>query len=576
MISNEIATSASFRENIEYNLYGNKSELKRETAGSTPEVRETSLTSEPEGTSAASMSQKSAWYVARNLITDDLEAATRIMEATAAPSRAKKCAYHFSIDWHVDEEKDLTPERAIAAADDILERLELENHQALYFWHTDADHPHMHVVVNRVDEQSLKAHDMWKSKEKLERATHEVAREMGFMEVAGRHNDLPFEPNKTKGAPQTKEERIHTDDLKPWVKEDIQGIKDKFRASLHDSWNWTELNASLAAQGLEIRTKGQGLIITDGTHFTQFSKMGKDVRHKGKFGLEQKFKISFEDHQELERNQALSNEERMAEWAAGIDKVADDQTNTREVDARLYDLMEAMDRLGDFEKRLVVQKSAATVMWTQEKIRFQEKLLKHARTILESHNTKFNEMLVEIYQDPEEAEKAVRDLYSQNQLQEAVRASGVKKERWKVIIDKIIGKQREVAKKLGKKNSERRKQADRFEKMLFYRLQKIREAENRITERRRQVVQAKFDCRAKKKEHKKNLEQRESLQNLKDAATRQTTKDLIYNSELPWKERVKMLNTWDALQEKDKNKDKEQEQELDQDRSREQNDGMDR
>lgn len=547
MIANEIATSASFRENIEYNLYGNKSEPNP---------------------------NKSAWYVARNLITDDLEAATRIMEATAAPSRAKKCAYHFSIDWHVDEEKDLTPERAIAAADDILEHLELENHQALYFWHTDADHPHMHVVVNRVDEQSLKAHDMWKSKEKLERATHEVAREMGFMEVAGRHNDLPFEPNKEKGAPQTKEERIHTDDLKPWVKEDIQGVKDKFRASLHDSWNWTELNASLAAQGLEIRSKGQGLIITDGTHFTQFSKMGKDVRHKGKFGLEQKFGLTFEEHQELERNQALSNEEKMAEWAAGIDKVADEKINTPEIDARLCELMQAIERMEDFEKRQVVQRSASTVMWTQEKVFYQEKLLKHARSILESHNTKFKEMLVEIYQDPEEAEKAVRDLYSRNQLQEAVKASGVKKERWKVMIDKIMGKQREVAKKLGKKKSERRKQADRFEKMLFYRLQKIREAENRITERRRQVVQAKFDYRSKKKEHKQKLEQRQSLQNLKEAATRETTKDLIYNSDLPWKDRVKMLNTWDALQEKDKNKGKDQER--DKDRSREQNDGMDR
>ncbi|MEX0300115.1 MAG: hypothetical protein AB3N28_13670, partial [Kordiimonas sp.] len=69
-----------------------------------------------------------------------------------------------------------------------------------------------------------------------------------------------------------------------------------------------------------------------------------------------------------------------------------------------------------------------------------------------------------------------------------------------------------------------------------------------------------------------NLEQRQSLQNLKEAATRQTTKDLIYNSELPWKERVKMLNTWDALNEKDKNKD----QERDKDKSREQNDGMER
>lgn len=543
MLANEIALTESFRDNVNYNLYGKKAEPNPE---------------------------KCAWHITRNLPTDDLEVGTRIMEATAAQSKAEECCYHFSLDWHADEADYLMKDNAIEAADRLLKKLKLENNQAMYFWHTDADHPHMHIVVNRAHESKdgvVRSHDMWKSKEKLEKAVYELAQEMGFEQVQGRHNSKDFEPDREKGAPQTKEERVHTNDLKAWVKEDIQGVKDKFRASLHDAYNWTELHESLATQGLEIRSKGQGFIITDGTHFTQFSKLGKDFRGAGKRALESKFGITFDEHKELMRNQELTNAEKLAEWAEEAEKHHERQVEAT-LDPKVYELMQAVERAEDFEKRQIVQRSASTVLWTQDKIRYQEKLLDRAKGILDNHNTKFKEMLVEIYKDPDEAEKAVRELYSQNQLQEAVKTSGVKKERWKVIIDRLKGKQRDVAKKLGKKNSRTRKRADKFERSLFYRLQKIREAENRITERRRQVVQAKFDYRAKKKEHKQKLAQRDQLQNLKELAARDITQRMIFTADIPWREKKKLLTQWDrangkpAEQELDKSQDKDRDQDL--------------
>ena len=60
----------------------------------------------------------------------------------------EKPVYAFSVAWHPSE----TPSKAeqLEAAQEAVKRLGLANHQAVFIGHTDTDHPHVHVLVNRV------------------------------------------------------------------------------------------------------------------------------------------------------------------------------------------------------------------------------------------------------------------------------------------------------------------------------------------------------------------------------------------------------------------------------------------
>lgn len=133
---------------------------------------------------------KCAWHQLRNLPGEDPELAATMMEATARQSRRVETpVLHFSIDWHPDEKP--TDSQAKRAAAAVLERLGLTDHQAAIFRHQDAAHPHIHLVVNRVHPETGKAWAHWKSKEKLELAIRETAKELGFLRIPGRDRDKP-------------------------------------------------------------------------------------------------------------------------------------------------------------------------------------------------------------------------------------------------------------------------------------------------------------------------------------------------------------------------------------------------
>lgn len=111
-----------------------------------------------------------AWTETRNLATDDPEAAKRIMIATARQAEALKAAagiastgrksaahvYSYSLAWHPDEAAILTREDMVKAADATLEALGAERMQAVLVCHRDTKHPHVHVIVNRVDPETGK------------------------------------------------------------------------------------------------------------------------------------------------------------------------------------------------------------------------------------------------------------------------------------------------------------------------------------------------------------------------------------------------------------------------------------
>src|SRR5690606_30045922 len=130
-------------------------------------------------------SERVAWTETRNLATDRVDVATRVMIATARDAdrlkrdagikatgrKAQKPVMSYSLAWHPSEAGKLDRAEMVRAADDSLRVLGLEKHQAVIVAHRDRAHPHVHVIVNRVspedgrmakiDPNRVRALDRW-------------------------------------------------------------------------------------------------------------------------------------------------------------------------------------------------------------------------------------------------------------------------------------------------------------------------------------------------------------------------------------------------------------------------------
>ena len=64
-------------------------------------------------------------------------------------------------------------------ADDFLERMKLKEHQYISFLHSDKDHRHLHIFVNRIDSEGKAYKDHFISK-KAQRIAESIAKDWGF------------------------------------------------------------------------------------------------------------------------------------------------------------------------------------------------------------------------------------------------------------------------------------------------------------------------------------------------------------------------------------------------------------
>lgn len=138
-------------------------------------------------------SERVAWTETRNLATDDMHTAQRVMIATARQAdelkaragvkntgrKSTKVVYAYSLSWHPDEAASLTHDDMVRAADASLKLLGAENRQAVIVCHTDQQHPHVHVIVNRVDPEDGRMLDGKNDRFKLSDWANAYERERG-------------------------------------------------------------------------------------------------------------------------------------------------------------------------------------------------------------------------------------------------------------------------------------------------------------------------------------------------------------------------------------------------------------
>jgi hypothetical protein len=173
-------------------------------------------------------------------------------------------------------------DRMELVADRLLDRLGLQDHQAMFVAHRDREHAHVHIVVNRVHPETGVAWERWQDHPRIERTLRETERELGLREIPGRlyrapGHELPERALDTSGERHAAE-RTHEMSFADKVRQHLP--------ELRQAQSWEDLAERLADRGLKIEPKGQGIVITDGEQHVRASRVARDLSVNR---LEQKF-----------------------------------------------------------------------------------------------------------------------------------------------------------------------------------------------------------------------------------------------------------------------------------------------
>lgn len=85
----------------------------------------------------------------------------------------------FVLSPEPNDGRKLSNEDFKAISEDFLKKMKLDKHQAIIAKHSDKDHTHLHLIVNRIDSNGKAYKDSWISKESQTKAD-EVAQERGL------------------------------------------------------------------------------------------------------------------------------------------------------------------------------------------------------------------------------------------------------------------------------------------------------------------------------------------------------------------------------------------------------------
>ena len=136
-------------------------------------------------------SERVGFVHVENLPACDPEMAARIMRGTARDAedlqrlsgvstrgrKLDKPVYHFSLSWAPGEKPSAADQ--LAAARTSLQAVGMADRQALVIEHTDRQHPHVHVVVNRVSAEDGRAASVSHDARALSRWARRWEREHG-------------------------------------------------------------------------------------------------------------------------------------------------------------------------------------------------------------------------------------------------------------------------------------------------------------------------------------------------------------------------------------------------------------
>lgn len=149
----------------------------------------------------------------------------------------EKAVGHIALNWSINDKGKLSPDIMVDQAREYMEKMDIRDTQYLIVQHKDRQHPHIHIIYNRVDYQGKTTSDRFQ-KQRNARVCKDLTVKHGYYLAPGKDQ---VNRQQLKGADKAR-----------------YGLYDSISATVRRASNWNELSAALQRQGISTHFKLKG------------------------------------------------------------------------------------------------------------------------------------------------------------------------------------------------------------------------------------------------------------------------------------------------------------------------------
>jgi hypothetical protein len=206
---------------------------------------------------------RATWFHAANLPgvsgKDDLELACKLVDAVQAQNTraGSKRTYHLVISLH-PEDRRLERKELQQIVDRLVDTLGFSEHQYIAVRHSDTDHEHIHVAINKIHPETFRIHSPAWDHQKLFTGARALERELGLTPLRSRTRERERDRENVPQRAADCEAHHGIDSFARWAREKLPPA---LRATELRSWD--DVHGVCARFGIVIRAHGNGLVFED-------------------------------------------------------------------------------------------------------------------------------------------------------------------------------------------------------------------------------------------------------------------------------------------------------------------------
>ena len=187
-----------------------------------------------------------------NCQTDRVDASIlEVLNTQAQNTRARtEKTYHLIVSFRAGEQPDAETLKAVEAR--LCEALGFGEHQRISAVHYDTDNLHLHIAINRIHPTCYTIHNPYNDHKTLAQLCGQMERAHGL-----KPDNHRAQKRGAANRAQDMERRTGIESLLGWIQRECLG-------QLQNVQSWAKLHQVLVDNGLEIRERANGLVITDG------------------------------------------------------------------------------------------------------------------------------------------------------------------------------------------------------------------------------------------------------------------------------------------------------------------------
>ena len=195
--------------------------------------------------------EKAKLLYSEGIRTKDRESVVRSFIAQSQMNPISKPVAHISLNFSAQDKAKLTDAAMVGIAIEYMKKMGYDNTQYIIVGHNDREHPHVHLVINRIDNNGKRISDK-NERFRSTKVCMELTKRYGLYIAPDKENVKRYklkEPDKTK-----------------------YEIYDAIKAVLPKCRNWEELTGTLRKQGIATDFRYNGN--TDKIQGVRFEKNG--------------------------------------------------------------------------------------------------------------------------------------------------------------------------------------------------------------------------------------------------------------------------------------------------------------